>query len=103
MAKSNRNQLFGQSKDIDGKLSAQTVREVINDFKARYDNHQSTTVGFELIGGDGMTRSASREWDKFEDWCKNNNLKCDYGTKKEEEDLRDVLRNRTANRQKNKA
>ena len=103
MSKSNRDQIFGQSKDIDGKLGVQTVREVIDDFKARYDNHQSTTVGFELIGGDGMTKPAAREWNKFEDWCEKEQLQCDYSTREETESIRDELINRTANKHKNKS
>lgn len=101
---SNRTRVFSQDKDISGKLSKPTVKNVVFKFKEQYadrkDNTDNPISGFELNGGEGMTKGAKEEWEEFDEWCQSKNMKSIYNTKDELFDVRNRLRNRVDNKNK---
>lgn len=101
MSKSNRERILGQDKDINGKLGKSTVKDAVGKFKEQYaDRHENPNqpiVGFELNGGDGMTRGAKAVWNDFHDWCKEKQLEVEYNSNEDLEKIKTELRNRVDN------
>lgn len=101
-----RYRILGQDKDITGKLSKTTVKNAIGKFKEQYadrcDNPTQPIAGFELNGGVGMTKGGQDEWEKFKKWCDEKKLKAEYNTNDELYAIRNILRCRVDNKQKNK-
>lgn len=96
-----RNRIIGQDKDLKGNLPKQTIKSVVSEFKQCYidlDNKSSPIKGFELIGGEGMTKGALEVWSDFIEWCSKKNLNASYRTKAQENKIREKLRNREKNR-----
>ena len=87
-----------QDKNYSSKLPTKEVQKVIARFKELYsdfENHPTRDViGFELNGGEGMTRPGVAEWNEFENWCNNRGLDCEYNTDEDIVTIRDVLRYR---------
>ena len=100
-----RNRVLTQDKDNQGKLGERTVKNAVSKFKEQQlglkDSDDSPLIGFELNGGDGMTANGQRIWDEFGEWCSERNLDYEYNTKDELYRIRDVLRNREKNRNRN--
>lgn len=101
-----RYRILGQDKDITGKLSKTTVKNAIGKFKEQYadrcDNPTQPIAGFELNGGNGMTKGGQYEWDQFLMWCQDKNLQAEYNTNDELNVIRETLRCRVDNKQKNR-
>lgn len=64
-----RKRIIGQDKDYDGPLSKTTVENVIRKFKNVYEDENSKPgkpiAGFELNGGERMTKGGQEAWDAF--------------------------------------
>ena len=93
-----------QDKDYNSKLPTIEVKKVIARFKelnTDFENHPTRKViGFELNGGDGMTKTGIEEWECFQDWCHNRNLDAEYNTNDDVVIIRDELRYRESNKNK---
>ncbi len=63
-----------------------------------YEDSDSPIAGFELNGGECMTRGGKAAWEKFVEWAKGKGMDAEYNNK---EDL-DTIKNRLTNRAKNK-
>lgn len=100
-----RRRVLSQDKDNKGKLGKQTVKGVVAKFKEQYlglkDSDDSPLIGFELNGGEGMTKNGKAVWDDFEIWAIERNLDCEYNTKEELYNMRNKLRNREKNKNRN--
>lgn len=100
-----RKRVLSQDKDNTGRLGKATVKNAVSKFKEQQlglkDSDESPLVGFELNGGEGMTDEGKKVWDDFSNWCKERNLDLEYNTKEELLRIRDVLRNREENHNRN--
>lgn len=101
-----RSRVLGQDKDIEGKLTKPTVKSTIGKFKEQYadrcENPNQPIVGFELNGGDGMTKGASEAWEEFKGWCEQRNLDAEYNSNNDLSIMKNTLRNRVDNKLINK-
>ena len=90
--------IISQDKDISGKLTKASVDDAVSKFKKLQCNLSNPINypirGFELNGGDGMTRGGKKSWDEFTKWCDEENLQCEYNSKADLLKIRDKLRNR---------
>ena len=90
--------IISQDKDISGKLPKASVADVVSKFKElEYnisDPNNYPIQGFELNGGDGMTKGGKKSWDEFTKWCDERNLQCEYNSNADLLKIRDKLRNR---------
>lgn len=100
-----RNRVLSQDKDNQGRLGKATVKNAVSKFKEQYlglkDSNESPLIGFELNGGDGMTEGGNEVWSDFTQWCSERNLDLEYNTRDDLYRMREVLRNREKNKNKN--
>lgn len=106
MSKGNRVRILGQDKDINGKLGKPIVEDAVGKFKEqhadRHENKNQPIVGFELNGGDGMTRGARAVWDIFCDWCREKQLEAEYNSNEDLKEIKIKLRNSVDNKTYNR-
>lgn len=103
---SKRWRVLGQDKDINGRLSKQTVKTTIGKFKEqyadRYENPNQPIIGFELNGGSGMTEGAYHLWEEFCEWCRERNLDAVYNSISDLLMIKNNLRNQVDNKYQNR-
>ena len=97
-----RKTILGQDKDYSGPLSRPVVENVTEKFKQRYNDSDSSIGGFELNGGERMTKGGKEVWDQFIDWAKNNNMDAEYNNNDDLNRMKNRLNNRVKNKNKNK-
>ena len=99
-----RKRIIGQDKDYDGPLSKTTVENVVSKFMNIYNEEQSKPgkqiSGFELNGGERMTKGGQTAWDGFKDWAAKNNMDAEYNTKQDISFMENTLRNKLKNKNK---
>lgn len=100
-----RKRIIGQDKDYDGPLSKTTVENVVSKFMDVYDDESSKPgkpiAGFELNGGERLTKGGQKAWDDFRDWASENDMDAEYNTRDEVNSMKNTLWNRLKNRNKN--
>lgn len=100
-----RNIVLIQDKDYKGKIPLIEIKSIISKFKQYYEiylgDKSKKVIGFELNGGQGFTSNGVKEWDIFEKWCSEHGLKVLYNTIDEVIIIRDNLREREVNINKN--
>ena len=101
MKLSKKNVVYGQDKDTEGKLPKRTMEGIGTKFKRTYNDYQYDTRnigGFEVNGGDGMTKGALSLWDEFVKWCESRDMIAIYNTNGDVENIKLNLRNRVENK-----
>jgi len=96
--------ILGQDKNYKGKLPTKELEKAINKLKVRLQDHfdDSTKVlGFEINGGDDLTKPGHKKMDEFKKWAKEKNLDAEYNSNSDLKKLTQVLRNRVDNKNKN--
>jgi hypothetical protein len=97
-----RKTIFGQDKDYSGPLSQPVVKNVTEKFKQRYEDSDGNVGGFELNGGERMTKGAQEVWDQFKLWANDNNMDAEYNNNDDLETMKNRLTNRVKNKNRNK-
>ena len=92
--------VYTQDKDIDGPLSKTTVNSVIEGFTSIFNNSKkkSSIAGFELNGGEGLTKGATALWEAFTKQCRDRGMDAEYNSKPDLLTIRDNLRSRVNNK-----
>ena len=92
-----RGRVISQAKDLKT-LSKASVKSSIAKFKEQYlglkDSDDSPLIGFELNGGNRMTKEGQEIWNEFEEWCDERNLQCEYNTNADLEIMLEILYDR---------
>ncbi len=96
-----RKTILGQDKDYSGPLSQPVVQGVTEKFKSRYEDSDSKIAGFELNGGERMTKGGQQVWDEFKDWAQDNGMDAEYNNNDDLNTMKNRLTNRVRNRNKN--
>ena len=98
MTKNKWTRVISQDKDLSGKLSKASVNNAVSKFEeiqlGLREPSDCPLAGFELNGGEGMTRGAKETWDKFTSRCKAKGLDCEYNSNA---DLDKILNNLNLN------
>lgn len=97
-----RKTILGQDKDYSSPLSQTVVESVTNKFKSKYENSDSPIAGFELNGGERMTRGGQNVWDKFVEWARAKGMDAEYNNNEDLNNIKNRLTNRVKNKNKNK-
>lgn len=97
-----RKTILGQDKDYSGPLSRPVVENVTEKFKQRYKDSDSNIGGFELNGGERMTKGGKEVWDQFTDWAKAHKMDAEYNNNDDLNTIKNRLTNRVRNKNKNK-
>ena len=99
---SKRKIILGQDKDIKGPMGQPVVQNVTEKFKKRYEDSTSNVGGFELNGGERMTRGAKTVWEEFTAWAKERNMDAEYNNNDDLNTIKTRLTNKVKNKNKNK-
>ena len=94
--------ILGQDKDHSGPLSQPVVQNVTEKFKKRYENSDSNIGGFELNGGERMTKGGKEVWAHFTAWAKENDMDAEYNNNDDLNMIKNRLSNKVRNKNKNK-
>ncbi|WP_320034370.1 hypothetical protein [Halarcobacter sp.] len=96
--------VLGQDKNYTGKLPTKELEKAINKLKVRYQDHSDDTkevIGFEINGGEGLTKSGLKKMDEFKEWAKKKGMDAEYNSNRDLEIITKILRNRISNKNKN--
>lgn len=99
----NKNIILGQDKNYKGKLPTKELRSAINKLKEQYQERKESIniLGFEINGGQGLTKSGQEEMNSFKQWAKDKRMDAEYNSKSDLDKMTQVLRNRVDNKNKN--
>lgn len=96
--------VYGQDKNYKGKLPTKELEKAINKLKKRYQDHSDDTtdvIGFEINGGEGLTETGNKKMEDFKEWAKNKGMDAEYNSSEDLERMKNNLRNRVDNKNKN--
>jgi hypothetical protein len=96
--------IYGQDKNYKGKLPAKELVKTINKLKKRYQDHSDDTtqvIGFDINGGEGLTKTGTEIMNDFKKWCNEKGMDAEYNSNDDLEKLKQNLRNRVDNKNKN--
>lgn len=96
--------VLGQDKNYNGKLPTKELEKAINKLKMRYQDHSDDTTevkGFEINGGEGLTKSGHDKINEFKEWAKEKGMDAEYNSNSDLENIRNTLRNRVDNKNRN--
>ncbi|MGB5122382.1 MAG: hypothetical protein WBO13_15445 [Vibrio fluvialis] len=96
--------VYGQDKNYTGKLPTKELNKAINKLKKRYQDHSDDTtvvIGFEVNGGEGLTKSGNELMNEFKGWCKEKGMDAEYNSNDDLKAIKLNLRNRVDNQNKN--
>ncbi len=96
--------ILGQDKNYTGKLPTKELEKAINKLKVRYQDHSDDSkivLGFEINGGDDLTKPGHKKMDEFKTWAKKNGLDAEYNSNSDLQKITLELRNRVDNQNTN--
>ncbi|EGR0065755.1 hypothetical protein NB550_22090 [Vibrio parahaemolyticus] len=96
--------IYGQDKNYKGKLPTKELGKAINKLKKRYQDHSDDTtevIGFEVNGGEGLTKTGYEEMEKFKKWAENKGMDAEYNSNEDLDKMKNNLRNRVDNKNNN--
>lgn len=99
----NNGTILGQDKNYKGKLPTKELKSAINKLKEQYQEREESIniLGFEINGGEGLTKSGYEEMEKFQKWAKDKGMDAEYNSKSDLDNMTQILRNRVDNKNKN--
>lgn len=92
--------ILGQDKNYEGKLGKRDMEEIVGKFKKaiRERTYDKRGIGgFEINGGDGLTRGGQEVYDTFQKEQQKLGRDVEYNTRNEMLKIRDTLRNKNKN------
>lgn len=96
--------ILGQDKNYTGKLPTKELEKAINKLKVRYQEHSDdskTVLGFEINGGDDLTKPGHEKMKEFQAWANKKGLDAEYNSNSDLQKITQVLRNRVDNKNTN--
>ena len=87
--------ILGQDKNYKGKIPTKVVNEAITKLKKRTQEHfdDNTIIGgFEINGGEGLTKTGYQAIEEFDSWAIKNNMRAVYNSKSDMEQMKENLR-----------